>query len=145
MKIKTFTLRDLLRRTSFLIILAMGAESSNVMAGWTLVDVNDDSSVFSDLSTIRKDGNLVKMWVLYDFQKVKQLAGVNSQSYKALYQFNCQEEMARTVGLFYYSKHMGSGNISFSNSDISEWRLVIPDTVGHRLWSDACNKSWRNN
>ena len=58
------------------LMLAMTATAAS--AEWTRVDNDDDDDaliVYVDRATIRRDGNLVKMWDLKDYKTVQAIAG----------------------------------------------------------------------
>ena len=54
-----------MKKVAFVLFLLVSASAE---AGWTLVDTTEGGYIFVDLATIRKRGDLIKMWVLFDFE-----------------------------------------------------------------------------
>jgi Surface-adhesin protein E len=92
-------------------------------------------------STIRKDGNKVAIWSLFDFQAARTAA--NGQTYmsaRSLSEYDCKASKSRLLAFSWYSKNMGGGKVVFSNSDIQEWEPVLPDSLIGSIWKYACWK-----
>ena len=110
-------------------------------AEWTIAGGNNRYIQYVDTATIRRNGNLVKMWDLADFKRLqKSAAGMSYLSDKSQSEYDCKEEKQRMLALTNFSGKMGSGKVVASNYDPSEWRPIAPESIGEILWKIACGK-----
>ena len=115
--------------------------SGSVCAEWVALGESDsETTVYVDPDTIRRKGDLVKMWELYDFKPIRTVAGNSYFSSKAQIENDCAEERRRTLAFTWFSGNMGSGKVVFSESHEGRWAPVAPDTIGLMLWTFACGK-----
>ena len=115
-----------------LIILMLALASASAMAEWTDVAGNDEvgATVYADLATIRKAGNKVKMWTMYDYKTAQEISLYKYLSYKSQWEFDCKEEQQRNLYISYFSGNMGNGNPVFSFDDPSKFIPIAPGSVG---------------
>ena len=125
----------------FLITLLL-LSSGPVYAEWVLTSGNDDAglTVYVDPDTIRRKGNLVKMWQLYDYKTVQTVAGDSLLSIKRYNEYDCTEERTRMLAYTWFSGNMGSGKVVYSTPDEQQWEPVIPPSINRTLWNVACSK-----
>jgi hypothetical protein len=111
-------------RLIFLALLVLN--SSVAYAEWVKVSDRDEAgtTVYVDPATIRRNSNLVKMFL----------------SNKEEWEFDCVEERSRSLGLKEYSGNMGSGTVVYTNSQVGKWFPVVPGSIGHIVWKVACQK-----
>ena len=127
--------------SGFLItLLALGSGLAN--AEWVLASGNDETGllVYIDSDSIRRNGNLAKMWQLYDYKTVQTVAGDSLLSMKRFNEYDCAEERTRTLGYTWFSGNMGSGKVVFSTSEVQQWEPVGSRTINHTLWKAACDR-----
>ena len=116
---------------------------SNVGAGWVYVaetekDIKRENSfiAYADPATIRKTGNLVKMWSLYDY-KLPQKSGVISARQKS--EYNCTEKKRRQLFLSAYSGKMNNGEtILIYNQPEDNWERSPLGSVRKAMLEFAC-------
>ena len=116
--------------------------STSVMAEWTVVIYSDTTTAYADISTIRKSGDRVKMWRLYDF-KVTQTVAASKLFLSAVSQdeYDCKEETAKTVTFNWYSKNMGQGEVVYTSGTLHvEPRPIAPGSIDNTLFKVACGK-----
>ena len=126
-----------------LIAVLLAVFSTSVMAEWTMVGFSDSSFHSADLSTIRKSGNKVKMWVLLDFKVVQtqESDGKRYLSTSSQKEYDCKEETGRMLALIRYSKHMGDGEVVYTSGAIhAEFEPTPPGSVDAGLFKVACGK-----
>ena len=112
-----------------------------VSAEWTVAGGNDQFVQYVDRATIRRNGNSVKMWDLFDYKTVQKRAGDAYLSVKSQSEYDCKEEQIRILALLYFSGKMGSGKVVYSTSEAStQWRPISPASIGETLWKVACGK-----
>jgi hypothetical protein len=124
-----------------LILLILLLFSANVLAEWTLLESagsEDGFDVYVETQSIRRDGNKVKMWNMYDYKKVK----VDVKSYLASVshvEYDCKEETLKLLDLFWYTGNMGQGVPVFSNTNIKKDPIsIMPETIHESLFNIAC-------
>jgi len=115
--------------------------SGPAYAEWVLFDENDRGmSTYVDPDTIRRKGDMVKVWALTDYTIIRTVAGQSLLSSKHLNEFDCAGERIRLLAFSNFSDNMGSGKLVFSNSDEQQWEPIEPGSVGQTLWKVACSK-----
>ena len=126
----------------WLLITLLVLSSGTVYAGWVLTSGNDEAglTVYVDPDTIRRKGNLAKMWQLYDYKTVQTVAGDSLLSIKRYNEFDCTEERTRMLAYTWFSGNMGSGKVVYSTPDEQQWEPVISRSINRTLWKVACSK-----
>lgn len=109
-----------------------------VNANWSYADVSEDAMFYVDKSTIRKTGDMVKMWVLLNFNNKLKHGKTSGRSSMSQDEFDCKEEQMRERYSARYSGDMGGGDVISSISTPSGWQPVGPGSVGKTLWNIAC-------
>ncbi len=109
-------------------------------AEWIPFGTADDGSfkTYVDPTTYRRDGHLVKVWVITDFAKPQLFDGVWYSSTKNLQQYNCKEETHRIIFVSFYLKNMAQGNTHETrNQPNATWKPAIPGTTieGDMIWA----------
>lgn len=130
------------------LVLAMSLLLSNGLAygDWVQVDriVMANSIVYVDSSTIHLEGNLVKMWALFDYQTEQHMEGLPVGSLvlssKNHYEYDCAEKRQRLIEKMWLSDHMGSGKIVHRTAGDQSWYPALPEGPEHWLWMAACPK-----
>ncbi|MFB3081478.1 MAG: surface-adhesin E family protein [Nitrosomonadaceae bacterium] len=123
-----------------ILILLLAAVSNGAAAEWVNVSTDDSgSTIYADPSTIRKVGNRVKMWVLFDYRKATLDAGDKIMSKRKHEEYDCKK---RQIRLLYLSKHSGrftEGKVVYLNDiPYNKWVPVVPGSVFEDLWRYAC-------
>ncbi len=118
--------------------------STGAMAEWTYLTSNEDKTrdIYIDKATIRKQGNVAKMWVVFDHKSPRKAAGGESySSEKSFTEYDCVEIRRSLLSTIYYSDNMGKGEAVLTEQyDNSKWRDIAPDSVGMSEWKAACKK-----
>lgn len=111
-------------------------------AEWVLASGNDKTGllVYIDPDSIRRKGNLAKMWQLYDYKTIQTVAGDSLLSMKRFNEYDCAEARTRTLGYTWFSGNMGNGNVVYSTPEVQQWEPVGSRTINHTLWKAACDK-----
>ena len=127
-----------------ILMILLAVVSSSVMAEWVVISGIDDLgiTVYADPSSIRKSGNKVKMWVLFDFSSVHEASGTKSLSSMVQDEFDCKEEQLKILHFTWYSKNMGEGDIVYYANVLPEknWEPVVPESAGESWSKYACGK-----
>lgn len=109
-------------------------------AEWTRVEYNDNYILYVDRATIRRNGNLVKMWSLVDYKTVKTVVGQSNLSYKAQEEYDCKEEKSRTLAITWFTGQMGRGTVNHTDNRTGEWSPIAPESNGEVMWKITCGK-----
>jgi len=117
--------------------------SSSAMAEWVYVTKTEKKTAeaftaYADPTTIRKTGNRVKMWVLYDYKTVQKLGVISA---KQKNEYNCKEKQSRQLFLSGYSGHMTDGEtVLIHNEPDDHWKRAPLGSVLEAVLEFAC--SW---
>lgn len=123
------------------ILMIMLATVSNVAAAeWSEIESDDNETVYADLSTIHRNGDSVKMWLLRDVYTTKIIRDHEFLSEKRLNEYDCNTEEMRSYAASYFSKNMGNGDVVFSEEAVSYWKLIQPGTVDYSSLKVACKR-----
>lgn len=125
-----------------ILMLLLAVVSGNVMAEWVAIGKSDDDgmTIYANPSTIRKNGNIVKMWTLNDFTTMQTYAGYSYMAVRSQGEFNCKDELYRILATTYHSKNMAGGDVVRSDFIPNAWSGVPPESIAEALWAIACSK-----
>ena len=124
--------------TNTLALMLWLAVSTNATAAWTKASESAAGTGYVDRDTIVRSGDNVKMWELTDYRIVPDRNNPY-KSVKRQFEFDCKEKRMRVLSSSAYEGNMGSGRAVTTASDAEQWTRVIPSSVGHILWTIACN------
>jgi hypothetical protein len=124
-----------------LLITFLLLSSGPAYAEWVLHGESESgTTVYADPATMHREGNLVKMEVLFDFKTIQTNAGVSYLSAKAQMEYDCAEQRFEGLEVIYFSGNMGSGNLLDRSSAKGKWLPVSPSSLDQALWKVACGK-----
>jgi len=125
-----------------LLITLLVLSSGPAYAEWVAVGgkVEAGMGAYADPVTMRREGDLVKMEVLFDFKTRQTKAGVSYSSANAQMEYDCAEQRFRGLAVMYFSGNMGSGNLLDRSSGKGKWLPVSPGSLDQTLWKVACSK-----
>ena len=127
-----------------LIAVLLAVFSTGAMAEWTYLTSSEDNAydIYIDKTTIRKRGNVAKMWNMFDYKSPQKAAdGESYLSHKSLYEYDCVEIRDHNLSTAYYSDNMGKGAAVLTYQyDDKEWKDTVPDSIGMTKWKAACKK-----
>ena len=111
-------------------------------ANWVAVGgkVEAEMGAYADPVTMRREGDLVKMEVLFDFKTRQTKAGVSYSSANAQMEYDCAEQRFRGLAVMYFSGNMGNGQLLDRSSGKGKWLPVSPGSLDQTLWKVACGK-----
>lgn len=117
--------------------------SGPAYAEWVQIVTSNDHegyTTYIDSDTLRRKGNLVKIWILHDFKAAQVERPHSYISVKRLNEYDCADERIHNLAYLKYSGPMGTREVVDSYMGPSNWAPVVPDTVGEVLWKAACGK-----
>lgn len=123
------------------LITILELSSVSALPEWVSIGYSENLggyTVYVDQTTIRRKGNLVKVWVLTDYATLQTLADLSFLSSKAHNEFDCVGKQQHELAVTWFSDHMGQGNEVWSSSNDTDWRPVASGSVGQGVWKFAC-------
>lgn len=114
-----------------------------VNAEWLSVDskVEEGLTVYVDPDTIRRNEDVVKLWVLTDFKTIQSVPSPPYLSAKSQREIDCAAKRIRLLAVTAFPGHMGSGERLYSYSDSKDQGIPIePGSVAQSLWEVVCGK-----
>jgi hypothetical protein len=139
----------MLRVVSLLLAFWFFSANPALAAKWLAITRTEDSSIFLDAESVRRDGAHMRAWFLWDYANVKEMEGPAHQAYvsvKSVSLFDCRKKQRAVVEAFYYAQRLGVGRpvgkaimparkITFDD--------VIPGTVGELMLNAVCEPNHR--
>lgn len=126
---------------SFGILVRLLVSSEPAYAEWMSLGESDSgTTVYADSATLRREGDLVKMSVLFDFKTRQIKADVSYLSAKAQMEYDCAEQRFEGLTVLYFSDNMGNGKLLDRSSGKNRWLRISPGSLDHALWKLACGK-----
>ena len=122
-----------------LLTLVLAVMSSSAKAEWVEIGTTNKSTVYADPTTIRKSGNKVKMWALWDYSTAQEGGSKPYMSVRIQNEYNCKEETDRQIYATTFSGNMAGGH-TINRQGGRNWEPVAPRTIGETLWKFACGK-----
>lgn len=114
----------------------------NALEKLVMVGSTGDTTQYIDQTTIQREGQLAKMWVLADYKAKKTFpAGSLVLSVKGQYEFNCATDQSRLLTFYAFSGPMGSGEQVYSETDPRKWEPNTPGSAGQAIGKIACEQS----
>jgi hypothetical protein len=108
---------------------------------WIETSRNDDYLAYGDLSSIRREGDLVKMWSMFDYRSPQPgIAGKTYLSTRRQFEYNCKGGRARALAVSSYAARQGKGEALASASVKYDWRAVVPESADEYLLKFACKR-----
>jgi len=125
----------------FAMLLTLLLSSGSAYAEWMSFGASDaGTTVYADPATMRREGDLVKMLVLFDFKTKQTKADVSYFSAKAQMEYDCAEQRFEGHTVMYFSGNMGNGQLLDRSSGKGKRLRVAPGSLDHDLWKLACGK-----
>lgn len=125
-------------------IILLAALSGTATADWVSVAMHDDPGsfiVYADPATIRRSGNLVKIWEIRNYTAPEVMTtGERYLSSKYQVEYDCIEGRQRSLFQALYSGAMGTGDSVWMRSDPGGWFPVPPGSIGELASKFACKK-----
>jgi len=125
-------------------IILLAALSNTATAEWVSVAMHDAPRafiVYADPTTIRRSGNLVKIWQISNYTAPEVMTtGERYLSATSQVEYDCVEERQRFLSQAHYSGAMGTGDAVWMRSDPGGWFSVPPGSMGQLGSKFACKK-----
>ena len=113
--------------------------SSSARAEWILYGEGHDVTAYYSPPANSKNLDNVKVWVLYNFNKVQQGQTVIYWSKKELTEVDCPSQSSRWISASWYSEQMGMGDLVYSFPS-GDWGQIPSGSLTHNLYKIVCNQ-----
>ena len=127
------------KQTGLFVLLAV--LSSSALAEWVPIIRSELAIYYVDATSIRRDGNKIKMLELVDYKKAK-LAG-NGKPYLSIKfqtEYDCRAEQYRILFFTSSSENMGAGDVVSSKNYTSEWLPTLTENIAEAMRKYGCGK-----
>jgi hypothetical protein len=130
-------------RISFLVLIILLLLSGEpASAEWVAISAIDEAgvSVYIDPDTIRRQGSRATISELIDYANMQTVAGTSYMSVQLRREYDCAGNLHRTLAQTKLSGHMGTGEVTLTDSEKQKWEAADPGSLARRLWKVACDK-----
>lgn len=127
----------------FILVMLMAGISGNAAAAelWVVVGKNEKFTAYASPASIRKDGNMVKMWDLFDYKTAQTSAtGKRFLSSKRHIEYDCKEMRARPFAVSSHTENLSKGQLVEASDLSPKWNVVATGSADELLWKFACGK-----
>ena len=129
---KTEMQPSVIKKTLFLAVLLA---TNSAWAEWVQVADNSNGKAYIDTETIRKDGNLVRVWQITNL-KERHKDGELSRRFR--FEYDCKQESYRFMSFSEHSEPMAGGNTLQNGTGDGIWRDLPPNSVGEAVLKKVC-------
>ena len=116
--------------------------TTRAWAEWVEVTKSAKGVYYADPTTLRKDGDLRKIWILYD-KKERDQNGALSTLW--LWWFDCKGGDSSRLSTITRTGPMATGTILLKDDSRSGWSYSAPNTIGAKLHNHVCGAIPENN
>ena len=100
-----------------------------------MVGVTSTAVFYIDRTTIHKNGDLRRVWVIQDL-KQRDSDGVISR--RVLEEYSCKEKRRRILSISVHSERMAGGRNLDMDSTPSEWYPIAPGVTAEGIFGVVC-------
>ena len=132
-----------MRMKRLLLITLLVLSSGPAYAEWVKVGgkVEEGLTIYLELDTISRSGDVVKMWELWDFKTTRTDPKPPHMSVKSQREIDCTKKRGRVLAMTAFSGNMGGGKVVYSGSDFEDQEIQVePGSVAENVWKLVCSK-----
>ena len=111
--------------------------SCPIWAEWVRYEETVSSTNYFDPATIRKDGNMRKVWELHDLSKRHKDGEISRRVRK---EYDCKQERWRILNFSFHSEPMAGGEVLSMGGEDNNWMAIAPGTSGETIFNIVCAK-----
>ena len=117
-----------------------GECKTNKQIEWTRVSKNDDLNAYVDYSSIRKEGNKIKMKSMYSYNIIQKDANYRWFSIVMNNEYDSVKRTYRELSKVWHIENMGRGNIIYSAKEMKDALETKQGTMVEIFFNIACSK-----
>jgi hypothetical protein len=118
--------------------------AATAAAKWELAGSHTNQGgfdIYSDRVTMRRSGDLVKLWEMFDYKTPQVIGGQRVLSVQNHYEYDCKAARRRMLTAVGFAGHMGKTVVVDTTGLAPEpWESVAADTYQELLRKVACSK-----
>lgn len=112
--------------------------TSSAWADWVKIFLVDTATVYIDPTTIRKDGDLSRVWVLMN---LKQRKPEGEMSLRSRLEYDCKVERQRMLAMSGHSEPLAAGTTTYTHQiNDDKWGDIAPGTPDEAIQKIVCAK-----
>jgi len=111
--------------------------TGSAWAEWVMYSTTATETLYYDPATIRKDGNIRRVWQLENWGK-RGTGGEISRRYRT--EYDCKQERFRVLAISGHSEPMAGGTVLLTVGEDNVWVAIPPDTPGETTLKIVCAK-----
>lgn len=127
-----------------IVMMLLAVVSGSAAAEWVKIGSSPSLGGYDhyvDPATIRKSGDIVKMWGMYDFKTTRVVSDVRYLSEKLQIEHDCKNERSQLLFFSMHAGNMGNGDpVYYTKSVPDNWTPISPGSVDETQWKFACGK-----
>ena len=108
-------------------------------ADWVAFGGTNQSDAFIDPTTVQTTGRIRRVWTLHNLRLADE---DGDRSYRSLLEYDCQDQIYRSVETLFYANAMAQGRPSGRNGAPSPWRALEDGSISAALQKLVC-ADWR--
>ena len=112
--------------------------ASTALADWKMMFDSDSSTHYMDPTTIRKDGELRRVWEIIDSKVRHKKYGYLYHRYRI--EYDCQKKRSRILFSSLHTGPLASGTIRLSDDNVEAWLEIEPETIEDSIFKVVCSK-----
>lgn len=121
-----------------ILMLLLAIVSSSALADWVRVGTTSGEELYANPASIRKAGNLARMWDMTNHKAKKSFEGRWYQSVRGLSEYDCQQGVSRVLAFSLHSLSFGKGEVIFNDASPHDWFPIPPGSVVDAMRQFAC-------
>ena len=127
---------------TLLLILSLLLITTNVYAEWTFYEITKDGSAcFYDKSTVKRNGNKVKVWRYVSYSpNNEKTASLNVSSSRTLDEIDCVNETYKMLSMQSFTKPDLEGDMRDVPLPNPTTYYIVPDSTQAELMKLVCKK-----
>ena len=120
-----------------LFLIGLMLLTGSAWAEWVRYAESEEVTFYYDSYTIRKEGNLRRVWELQDLRKREKDGNI---SVRARLEYDCKNERSRHLGLSTHSEPMAGGTVLSTDGEDNNWLAIPPSTPFGTILNIVCTK-----
>ena len=121
-----------------LLLACMMMLAGSAWSEWVRYAESEEATFYFDPATIRKEGNMRRVWAIQDLRKPDKVGG--EMSVRLRNEYDCKNERSRTLGLSTHSEPMAGGTVLELGGEKQNWRAIAPESVNETIFNLVCAK-----